>query len=131
MFRRVAAVAAAAVPASAIFATTYCNNLPEPSSITAPDVRRLASTLPYGIPSRENVKVRGGYVLSYNRRLRNANWACEVLTPALIKKKNADRGNSKFVPDLSVPEQFRATLNDFRKSGYDRGHLVPARDMGV
>lgn len=41
---------------------------------------------------------------------------------------NADRKHSVFVEDASVPAMFRAKLADYVRSGYDRGHQVPAAD---
>ncbi|KAK9896280.1 hypothetical protein P389DRAFT_152976 [Cystobasidium minutum MCA 4210] len=54
---------------------------------------------------------------------------------ALIKKQEerqqipkGDRANSTFKEDPDVPELFRAKLEDYFRSGYDRGHMVPAAD---
>ena len=41
---------------------------------------------------------------------------------------NGDRKHSYFVEDESIPEKFRAKLKDYFRSGYDRGHQVPAAD---
>ena len=37
-----------------------------------------------------------------------------------------DRANSTFKEDVEVPDKFRAKLQDYFRSGYDRGHMVPA-----
>jgi endonuclease G len=42
--------------------------------------------------------------------------------------KNADRKHSTFVEDDAIPEKFRGKLKDYFRSGYDRGHQVPAAD---
>ena len=34
-----------------------------------------------------------------------------------------DRANSKFIEDEEVPAPFRARLQDYFRSGYDRGHM--------
>ena len=39
-----------------------------------------------------------------------------------------DRGNSTFKEDVEIPTIFRAKLEDYFRSGYDRGHMVPAAD---
>lgn len=41
---------------------------------------------------------------------------------------NGDRKHSYFAEDPSVPEKFRGKLKDYFRSGYDRGHQVPAAD---
>ncbi|WWC93795.1 hypothetical protein V866_000631 [Kwoniella sp. B9012] len=42
-----------------------------------------------------------------------------------------DRSKSVFMEDEGVPELFRAKLQDYFKSGYDRGHMVPAADAKI
>ena len=55
-------------------------------------------------------------------------WVAEHITPASISANNADRKHSYFVEDDAIPEMFRAKLKDYARSGYDRGHQVPAAD---
>lgn len=71
------------------------------------------------------------YVAGYDRRLRHPAWTAEHLTreglvPPLGDRP--DRGNSNFREDETLPQLFRATLKDYFRSGYDRGHMVPAAD---
>jgi hypothetical protein len=40
--------------------------------------RRRKEIMKFGYPSLDNIKYKDNYVLSYNRRLRQANWVCEV-----------------------------------------------------
>lgn len=40
--------------------------------------RRRREIMRFGYPSLDNIKYKDDYVLSYNRRLRQANWVCEV-----------------------------------------------------
>lgn len=65
---------------------------------------------------------------AYDRRTRNPSWVAEHITPASISMKNADRRHSVFTEDESIPSKFRAKLSDYFRSGYDRGHQVPAAD---
>ncbi|KAI4111138.1 MAG: hypothetical protein LQ339_000866 [Xanthoria mediterranea] len=65
---------------------------------------------------------------SFDRRTRNPAWVAEHITAASINANNADRRHSYFVEDETIPEKFRARLHDYFRSGYDRGHQVPAAD---
>ncbi|KAI0273846.1 DNA/RNA non-specific endonuclease [Gloeopeniophorella convolvens] len=82
--------------------------------------------------------VRQAYVAAYDRRLRHPAWTAEHLTLASLGRsaleptpaggETGDRGKSTFQEDESLPAQFRAKLQDYFRSGYDRGHMVPAAD---
>ncbi|KAL4889191.1 hypothetical protein BDV59DRAFT_187084 [Aspergillus ambiguus] len=65
---------------------------------------------------------------AYDRRMRNPSWVAEHITPASLALKDADRKNSTFYEDTTIPAAFRAKLSDYFRSGYDRGHQVPAAD---
>ncbi|KAL9131388.1 MAG: hypothetical protein Q9217_000656 [Psora testacea] len=65
---------------------------------------------------------------SFDRRTRNPMWVAEHITPSSISANNADRKFSIFLEDDTIPEKFRAKLEDYARSGYDRGHQVPAAD---
>jgi DNA/RNA endonuclease G (NUC1) len=45
------------------------------------------------------------------------------LTPSGGSSDSGDRSKSTFVEDESLPAQFRAKLQDYFRSGYDRGHM--------
>ncbi|CAN6648509.1 mitochondrial nuclease [Trichomonascus vanleenenianus] len=75
-----------------------------------------------------DVAVRGEFVSCYDRRMRNPAWVVEHITADSLRSRNGDRGNSVFKEDEQVPEQFRAKLKDYFRSGYDRGHQAPAAD---
>lgn len=65
---------------------------------------------------------------AFDRRTRNPLWVAEHITPASLLANNGDRYHSYFVEDETIPAKFRAKLNDYHRSGYDRGHQVPAAD---
>ncbi|KAI9308903.1 hypothetical protein BJ944DRAFT_246160 [Cunninghamella echinulata] len=87
--------------------------------------------LPFGSPGPVNdIIYRTGYITSYNRRDRNPNWVAEHLTADSLKRmEGVDRGKSNFKEDEKIPPKFRARLSDYFRSGFDRGHMVPAADM--
>ncbi|KUI62165.1 Mitochondrial nuclease [Cytospora mali] len=88
-----------------------------------------AGLFEYGFPGPvSDLATRSALVSSYDRRTRNPHWVVEHITPASVSTKNGDRKHSTFVEDESVPEKFRAKLKDYFRSGYDRGHQVPAAD---
>jgi len=82
----------------------------------------------YGYPGTENIKVREGHVLSLDRRNKNAHWVCEMITASTLSQNNASRKSCHFWEDQSEPEMFRAKLSDYKRSGFDRGHMTPAGD---
>ncbi|KAI1007765.1 Mitochondrial nuclease [Podosphaera aphanis] len=88
-----------------------------------------AGLFEYGFPGPvADVATRRSLVSAYDRRLRNPHWVVEHITPDSLKVSAGDRQRSVFLEDLEVPEQFRGKLKDYARSGYDRGHQVPAAD---
>ena len=76
--------------------------------------------------SKDSIIHHTGYSVSYNQKFRQANWVGYCLTRletnVIYKREN------KFVQDPLI----KGTDNgiDYEKSGFDRGHLCPAADMG-
>lgn len=70
---------------------------------------------------------REGYCLGYEGRLRQPAWVCEILSKDSIKG-TTKRERLSFLEDKDLPSSVRSTLKDYRKSGYDRGHMAPAAD---
>jgi endonuclease G len=66
---------------------------------------------------------RDGYVTGYNYQTKQPLWVAYELTGKSVAKKI--KRHDDFKADLAVPSQYRAELNDFAHSGYDRGHLAP------
>ena len=88
-----------------------------------------AGLFKYGFPGPVNdLRVAPALISSFDRRTRNPSWVAEHITPASLSCRNGDRKHSTFAEDESIPEKFRAKLKDYFRSGYDRGHQVPAAD---
>jgi endonuclease G len=68
-----------------------------------------------------------GYALAYSEAHEQAAWVAYHLTDGEVVLKVAKRTDD-FRPDPAVSTG-SATLADYRRSGYDRGHLAPAADM--
>ena len=101
---------------------------PTASSAVAAPVNP-AGLFEYGFPGPiSDIANRSALISSYDRRLRNPQWVVEHITPASLAMREGDRKHSSFLEDDAVPAKFRALLKDYFRSGYDRGHQVPAAD---
>lgn len=88
-----------------------------------------ATILQFGLPGPiSDVSLKQGFVAGYDRRMRNPAWVAEHLTPEKLAQRDGNRGKSAFFEEDAIPLKFRARLNDYLRSGYDRGHQVPAAD---
>ena len=75
----------------------------------------------------DRVITHKGYTVSYNYDWKIPNWVAYELTDWEVQGEvpRYDR----FKPDPMVPQGMTATTNDYKHSGYDRGHMAPAADM--
>lgn len=92
--------------------------------------KRLASvnvTRDYSPPAPSDyVVMRDGYELGFNADTRQPDWVAYRLTKEKLLNPKAKRSDN-FRPDSEIKET--AQLSDYKKSGYDRGHMAPAADM--
>lgn len=108
------------VPAQQVFSS-------QATTINAPV--NPAGLFEYGFPGPiSDLATRSALISSYDRRLRNPHWVVEHITPESLAMREGDRKHSVFAEDPSVPDKFRARLKDYFRSGFDRGHQVPAAD---
>ena len=75
----------------------------------------------------EKIISHTGYSLLYNEKYKQANWVAYELTKEETNKI-FERSN-KFISDPQV-KSLNAFNKDYAGSGYDKGHLAPAADMG-
>lgn len=111
-----------------------CESLPPVSSGLDPAVPLSNSPhLALGNPSNagtgnlNNYLIeRSQYALAYNRDRGTANWASWVLSADWLG--DTDRQDN-FRQDGGLPAGvYQVTPNDYRSTGYDRGHIVPSGD---
>lgn len=65
------------------------------------------------------------YILAYSEKDEQAYWVSYKLTKSEVQSGTKRKDNFREDPNVSTGS---ATLEDYRKSGYDRGHLKPAAD---
>ncbi|MEL6382426.1 MAG: DNA/RNA non-specific endonuclease [Cyanobacteria bacterium J06626_18] len=113
---------------------TACESLPPVSS--GLETATLTSNSPHlalGNPSNaaaenpNNLLIeRSQYALSYNRDRGTANWASWMLDAEWLGQTGRQ---DDFRQDGGLPSGFyQVTPNDYRGSGFDRGHIVPSGD---
>ena len=102
--------------------------LTDPTVSLTPEQRLYAARhLRLGKPQAVYERVRGGYVLAQDARLKIPLWVQYELGPNELQGP-ASRTDD-FQPDTSIPFGYRAELEDYSGSGFDRGHMAPAGDM--
>ncbi len=86
--------------------------------------------LEYGWPSDavSHIESKSSYAHAFDGRTRNPRWVMEKLTRETLEGPGT-RKKSEFYEDESTSWKHRARLDDFRGSGYDRGHLVAAANQ--
>lgn len=84
--------------------------------------------LRYGYPVCDELLTGRYFTIGYSYYFRQAKWTLEIVSrglneyaPAAFSK--AQRFNN-FRADVRLPHRFRASLNAYKGSGHDRGHLV-------
>lgn len=86
---------------------------------------QIQRELRYGAPVCDEILIGRYFTIGYSWYFRQAKWVLEIVNPNARFEIEAERSDS-FRADVRVPRRFRAGLTDYRRSGYDRGHLAPS-----
>lgn len=74
----------------------------------------------------ELILKRMGYTVSYNMEWNLPNWvAWELNADKLVEREGR---SDRFLPDPDLMEHEAVTTDDYKGSGWDRGHMCPAGD---
>jgi endonuclease G len=106
-----------------LFAILYCSI----SIGQIPQIEKIPNLELPLINNKDEIVHHTAYTLSYNEKHEQANWVAYELTEE--ETLNGNERTNKFLEDPLVYTG-SATNEDYSKSGYDRGHLAPAADMG-
>lgn len=104
-----------------------------PSPTTAPGNPNIRFGMPgpahADAADREQYLIeRSQYVLSYNAKTKAPNWVCW----RLVADDIGSEPRSPFEPDPRLPKGFsRVTTHVYDGSGFDRGHMCPAKDRSA
>lgn len=68
------------------------------------------------------------FAILHSGESKTAVYVAQILNKALVEDADEKRTN-RFFPDARLRSAERATLADYKGSGFDRGHLAPANQM--
>lgn len=71
------------------------------------------------------------YAVAHSGVARAPIWSAELLTAENIESGRSLKRNNAFHADTRLPPAERAELEDFTRSGWDRGHMLPNKDFGT
>ncbi|GBQ98122.1 hypothetical protein GLI01_23470 [Gluconacetobacter liquefaciens] len=79
-------------------------------------------------PGRTTPLCNGSYALLDADATRAPLWSAEHLTRDEVKAAERLKRHGQFHEDTRLPIEARSELEDYRRSGFDRGHMTPSGD---
>lgn len=72
-----------------------------------------------------------GFTVMYSSITRTPLWSAAYLTKDRVQRAQQLSRQNNFHEESQLPPEERATLEDYKGSGFDRGHMSPNGDMGT
>jgi endonuclease G len=70
-----------------------------------------------------------GFAVRHSGATRTPLWSAEKLTGERLRRAAGLPRTGKFHEERRLPQSGRSGLSDYRRTGYDRGHMAPSGDM--
>ena len=86
--------------------------------------------LRYGAPVCDEILTGRYFTIGYSWYFRQAKWTLEIINRNNYLPTEAERMDN-FRADIRIPRRFRAGLEAYRGSGFDRGHLVASANNDI
>ena len=116
-------------PAFCLFNSYKSTPFETPNQATVSDsIKNFSKTFYPKFKKKEQVVRHLGYTLCYDEKFEQAKWVAYRLTLAMCNSSDEERTDN-FREDPAI-KTGSAIPDDYKKTGYDRGHLCPAGDMG-
>lgn len=65
------------------------------------------------------------FAVNYSHLTKTPNWSAEFVSPQGLAQAKGMKREDNFHEESRIPEKYRSLLSDYKKSGFDRGHLAP------
>lgn len=111
-------------------------NTPSPAAEPITGFDRCREFFPGELPKVPEPKARrtrdlcyDAFAILHSGQTHTPIFVVERLTRDSLIDASGEKRHNKFFADARLPSAERATLEDYRGSGYDRGHMAPAADM--
>lgn len=72
-----------------------------------------------------------GFAVGFSPVAKIALWSAEHLTTERLNQAETLERKDSFHPESKLPDNIQASLADYKKAPYDRGHLAPNADMAT
>lgn len=93
------------------------------------DAFQMQPELRYGAPACDEILTGRYFTIGYSWYFRQAKWTLEIVNRNYDSEVELDDRLDNFRADIRIPRRFRAGLNAYSGSGYDRGHLVASANQ--
>lgn len=89
---------------------------------------QLPAVVHQQFPGRTALLCNGTYAVLDADATRGPLWSAEHLTRDDVRAAERLKRHGRFHEDLRLPIEARSELEDYRRSGFDRGHMTPSGD---